>query len=119
MAFPILAAKMRGRGIARLDQRFTPWILSRLGIPADSGRLPAGAYVRAAPSTRADPDPVREILAFGADLNLNLADRGPLPSVRSGVNSYIRFRTLIKRQAPPHIGYRAALERDVKPRDGR
>ena len=72
-----------------------------LKLPPDFDRLTPGARVNALARPRADPAQVLDMLALGADLNILRPVKKSIPSVRSGINSYIKFRDLINRPALP------------------
>ena len=95
---PILLTKIRGKSIEDTDiRREYTRASAELGLPPNFDGLTPGAKVKALTDLRAEPTAILELLARGADLNIMRTVKSSLPEVRSGINSYIRFCTLVDR----------------------
>ena len=101
-ALPKIIDKLAGKTIDQTPtyKEFTQ-IAESLGLPQNFDQLTPGNKVKLLHSSNADRSLITRYLTLGAEINILRTIKQSLPSVRSGVKSYMRFCALLARPAFP------------------
>ena len=101
-AMPRLIEKLAGKTITQTPtyKEFTQ-LAETLGLPQHFDQLTPGNKVKLLQSSNADRPLIARYLTLGAEINILRTVKQSLPSVRSGVKSYMRFCALLARPSFP------------------